>query len=241
MVLVVILGIFVASHTVTSLAVLTGAAVQAITSVPTAFSSRQREITRLTADLEAERVRHKQLKSQLDVAQTRAARLDTDLSRERGRTAELEERLRTPTRASLEARGRAKALMESVSSRTKSAAATNTAAMVGEAIPFYGIGVIVAATGYELHVACSNMKDMAELAALFDDQNSQETLSEDKAVVCGTQVPTKEEVWAAVKASPGSAWEKSASALGNSRDWAVSLEAPDFSALWRRGMSLFDW
>ena len=46
---------------------------------------------------------------------------------------------------------------------TKRVAAASVAAIPGEAIPFLGVGVLVAGTAYELHEACESIKDLDEL------------------------------------------------------------------------------
>jgi hypothetical protein len=49
--------------------------------------------------------------------------------------------------------------------RTKRVAAASVAAIPAEAIPFLGVGVLVAGTAYELYEACESMKDLDELYA----------------------------------------------------------------------------
>ncbi|NPD17266.1 hypothetical protein HOY34_18915 [Xinfangfangia sp. D13-10-4-6] len=48
-----------------------------------------------------------------------------------------------------------------VGKRTRTAAAANVASVFGEAVPVYGVAVIVASTAYELKVSCDNMRDMS--------------------------------------------------------------------------------
>jgi len=52
-----------------------------------------------------------------------------------------------------------------ITARTKRVAAASVAAIPGEAIPFLGIGILVAGTAYELYEACESMKDLDELYA----------------------------------------------------------------------------
>lgn len=49
--------------------------------------------------------------------------------------------------------------------RTKRVAAASIASVPAEAIPFLGVGVLVAGTAYELYEACESMKDLGELYA----------------------------------------------------------------------------
>ncbi len=50
-----------------------------------------------------------------------------------------------------------------LSARTKRVTAVSDAAIPGEAIPFLGVGILLAGTAYELHEACVNMKDLDEV------------------------------------------------------------------------------
>lgn len=231
------LALFVASHVLPSLALATGAALRALTGIPTLAVSSTNRLEKAEKDLEIERLRNRNLSERLQAADTRASGFQRQLASERRKTADLQRQLQTPTRASTEARARALDLMQSVSDRTKRVAAANAGSMVGEAIPFYGIGIIVVATGYELHVACENMKDIAELAKLLDEDDR---IAEDAASVCGTELPSREDIWTTIKTSPAEAWSASVDGLAASRDWAVSLETPDFGGLWNRATALFD-
>ncbi|HBZ48963.1 MAG TPA: hypothetical protein DEO43_01430 [Halieaceae bacterium] len=50
-----------------------------------------------------------------------------------------------------------------LATRTKRVAAASVAAILGEAIPILGFGLLVAGTAYELYEACERMKDLDEL------------------------------------------------------------------------------
>jgi len=226
------------SHIVPSIAYATGAALKAISGVSTVVATSQTRLKRVEGDLDAERRNSKRLRGQLDATELRASKLDRQLFDQRQRNADLQRQLRSPTNATRKARTRASELMGSISKRTGRVVAANLGSMSGEAIPFYGIGIIVAATTYELHVSCQNMKDLAELSQLMDGG---EPVVEDAASVCGKEVPSKEAVWSTIKSSPGEAWSSSVAGLNATKDWAVSLEPPDFGALWDRTLMLLDW
>ncbi|MEH6584632.1 MAG: hypothetical protein V7754_22080 [Halioglobus sp.] len=53
-----------------------------------------------------------------------------------------------------------------LTSRTKRVAAESIAAIPGKAIPFFGITLLVAGTGYELYEACQSIQD---LDLLYED------------------------------------------------------------------------
>lgn len=90
-----------------------------------------------------------------------------------------------------------------VKSRTAKLATADVGATFGQSIPWIGVAVVVAATGYDLKTSCDTMRDMHALDVAFNPD-----LANDPSVdeVCGLKVPTKEEIWAKVKASPGEAW-----------------------------------
>ncbi|MBC7153072.1 MAG: hypothetical protein H5U19_00315 [Rhodobacteraceae bacterium] len=88
-----------------------------------------------------------------------------------------------------------------VESRVTKSTARNLASMGGEALPYVGVGVIVAATAWEIKDACSLLREMNELSVAFDPDAAVDTTK-----VCGQRVPTKDEVIASIKASPGNVW-----------------------------------
>lgn len=106
--------------------------------------------------------------------------------------------------------------------------------MGGEALPVVGIGVIVAATAYELNMSCENMRDLYELQIELDPSQANPA---DRDMVCGLQVPTRGELWQSIKASPDAAWDKAVGAAEGTADWARSLERPDFGRAWLRVMT----
>lgn len=97
-----------------------------------------------------------------------------------------------------------------VKARTAKVAAADLGATLGQSVPWLGVAVVVAATAYDLKTACETMQDMHALEIAFDP-----TAANDPSVseVCGLRVPSVEEVWAAVKASPGQAWAWAKEAL----------------------------
>ncbi len=106
--------------------------------------------------------------------------------------------------------------------RTAKVAATNVGSMAGEGIPFWGIAVIVAATTYEVSSACDTMKDMHELTVALSPSSADDA---EVQRVCGMRVPTREELWATIKASPMVVWETVSETFKN-------LPTPDFSSGW---------
>lgn len=193
------------------------------------------EARRLTRD-------RNRLSTDLDVAQRRAAEAMSGsdrLRREVGRlTAELDAAQwvelngkRVPVRMAVTETSRG------IRDRTARVASANLGSMVGEAIPFYGLAIIVAATTYELKSSCDSMRDMYELemalgVAKANDQQVRE--------ICGmqVQVPTKEEIWQKIKNSPSTVWIAATGALSEAGASISSLQAPDFESAW---IGTLDW
>jgi len=97
-----------------------------------------------------------------------------------------------------------------VRTRTAKLAATNLSATFGQAIPWIGVSVVIAATAYELKSACDTMRDMRAIEVALKS-SAQDASDVDR--VCGLRVPSEEEVWQKIKASPGLAWDGAKSVL----------------------------
>jgi len=94
---------------------------------------------------------------------------------------------------------------QGISRRVAKATARSTGSVLGESIPYLGIGAIIAVTAWEIHDACETMKDLHELEVAFNPEAADDPTHSE---VCGAQVPTKDEIITALKDSPSSAWEK---------------------------------
>lgn len=91
-----------------------------------------------------------------------------------------------------------------VKARTAKVASADMGATFGQSIPWIGIAVVVAATTYDLKTACDTMKDMHALEVAVHPEAANDSSVKE---VCGLKVPSKEEIWDKVKASPGQAWD----------------------------------
>ena len=103
--------------------------------------------------------------------------------------------------------------------------------MPGKAIPWIGTAVIVGVTSLEIRDLCLTMKDMTELQRAFDPSFK---TNEDDLEVCSIKVPPKEEIIAAVKASPGKAWEAAKKATPSLED-IRDMKMPDVKGWWETG------
>ncbi|WP_273522877.1 hypothetical protein [Rhodosalinus sediminis] len=93
----------------------------------------------------------------------------------------------------------------------------NIASIPGEALPFIGIAVVVAATTWELRDACKTMEDLHELDV---------SLNPDRAIesgdVCGMEIPTAAEVRDKVFASPGVVWDEMKAQYDDLPEFSIS-------------------
>ena len=79
-----------------------------------------------------------------------------------------------------------------LTSRTKRVAAKSIAAIPAESIPFIGVGVLIADTGYELYSACESMRDLDEL---YSSLGMEDEISNDAMLgVCNPKLPNANEV-----------------------------------------------
>ena len=120
---------------------------------------------------------------------------------------------------------------EQIGKRSARSAARNVASMPGEAIPWIGTAVIVGVTSLEIRDLCLTMKDMTELQRAFDPSFSK---NDADLEVCAVSVPPKEEIMAAVKASPSKAWEAAKEATPSLED-IKKMEIPDIKGWWKTG------
>ena len=92
-----------------------------------------------------------------------------------------------------------------LTSRTKRVAAKSLAAIPAESIPFIGVGVLIADTGYELYAACESMRDLDELYSSLgiSDGVSGEVSDDAMLDVCDPHLPDTGEIWRGVVEKSG--------------------------------------
>jgi hypothetical protein len=75
-------------------------------------------------------------------------------------------------------------------------AAKSIAAIPAESIPFIGVAVLIADTGYELYAACETVRDLDQL---YSDLGMADEVHEDAMhSVCDPELPDAGEVWGGV-------------------------------------------
>jgi hypothetical protein len=73
------------------------------------------------------------------------------------------------------------------------------AAIPAESIPFVGVAVLIADTGYDLYEACQTIKDLDEL---YSELGVVEDLPDESVhAVCNPNLPDPSQVWADVMGS----------------------------------------
>lgn len=119
-----------------------------------------------------------------------------------------------------------------IARRTAIDATRNVSSTFAEAVPAVGVAVIVGVSAWELKDACDTMSDLHDLEVAMDP-----SLATDPSVseVCGLKVPTKEEVWAKVSASPQDAWNGAKAMMPELPEMPEMPEMPDLSgwAFWK--------
>ena len=127
-----------------------------------------------------------------------------------------------------------KTTIATIRARTARVAAVNVGSVFGESIPFWGAAVVVGVTGYELKNSCDTMRDLDTLETRLLGQEKDDAAAVE---VCGTQVPSTEEIWQAIKSSPRAAWDGTKSTLHDVSEYEFNLPEPDFDDLWSRSVS----
>jgi hypothetical protein len=98
-----------------------------------------------------------------------------------------------------------------LTTRTKRVAAKSIAAIPAESIPFIGVAVLIADTGYELYAACETVKDLDQL--YLDWGMDDETPEDVMHAACDPSLPDAEEVWDGVVEKSGEWLEQAREAL----------------------------
>ena len=80
-----------------------------------------------------------------------------------------------------------------LASRTRRVAAKSIAAIPAEAIPFVGVAVLIADTGYELYSACETMRDLDRLYTELG--MAQRTPDDVIHAPCNPGLPDAAEIW----------------------------------------------
>ena len=213
------LGFFVASHTITAFAAITSTAISAVAGTASTVMGRSKtktldlttQNTRLRADLDVEKRRT----SSLFAENARIRKVDVVTFR--GRSTSIKEATQE--------------VLDRTMARTTRSTLANVSSIPGESIPFYGIAIVLAATGYELKAACDNMTDLYDLQVALDPDTAR---PDDRSAVCALQIPTREEVWGGIKQSPQVAWDTSIATLGSVNDSVKTIETPEFGSMWQR-------
>ena len=73
-----------------------------------------------------------------------------------------------------------------------------------EAIPYFGIAVVMGVTMADLTDSCATSKDLHELDVALDPTKE---FGPDETEVCGLRVPSPGEVWQSVKDNYHEAWD----------------------------------
>lgn len=98
-----------------------------------------------------------------------------------------------------------------LANRTKRIAAKSIAAIPAESIPFIGVAVLIADTGYELYSACETVKDLDQL--YLDMEITEGTPDDVMHSVCHPELPDAGDVWAGVVAKSSKWLEQAREAL----------------------------
>ncbi len=98
-----------------------------------------------------------------------------------------------------------------LTARTRRVAAKSIAAIPAEAIPFVGVAVLIADTGYELYAACETVNDLDQL--YLELGMADETPGDVINSVCDPKLPDAVVVWQEVVAKSGEWLEQARAAM----------------------------
>jgi hypothetical protein len=100
-------------------------------------------------------------------------------------------------------------------------AAKSIAAIPAGSIPFIGVAVLIADTGYELYAACETVRDLDQL---YSDLGMADEVQEDAMhSVCDPELPAAGEVWGGVNMPLQLKRETKRNLNTSSKAWVVNL------------------
>ncbi len=161
-----------------------GSVASAVSSVFEAVTGLASVAGNLDRDLKVERAKVVGKEEQVKVRDKRLAAERVRVKKAEGQVAKLTSTLATQQKVVAR-------VSRKVTKRTAAGATRNVAATFGESIPVIGVGVVVAATAWELKDACDTMKDLHELEVALDPTKANDASVQE---VCGLRVPSKEEI-----------------------------------------------
>ena len=137
-----------------------------------------------------------------------------------------------------------------VSSRMARGAARNSAAALGEAIPFVGVAVIAGGLAIEVKDACETAKDMKGLEAAID-ADGDPVSAQKKAMAefnCtdlipnANDLPKRQDIWAGMLAAPGKAWKKASAVIADLPERDLSGRAERLLVYWGNKLdAILNW
>lgn len=181
------------------------------------------EIADISADLATERVVSTRLRRELasstaDLATSRAIQREL-----RGQVTDMSEQIAVAAIARRQSREMVSSTVGRVGNRMQRGAGRSIASMPGQALPYIGASIVVAATAVEVADMCATMIDMVELQKLFDPDFVD---NQDQLTVCGLDVPDRQAIVTAINEAPDDVWNAAVEAFPN-RTEIQNMEFPD--------------
>ena len=110
-----------------------------------------------------------------------------------------------------------------IAARSAKAAARNLTSLAGEAVPILGTTLVVGITAWDIYDLCETMKDMNQINSALGIP------LEDKQVVCGMKMPTKDQVMSDMKTNWQSAYRVAAASINQVGNEMVAPTPPSIS------------
>jgi len=117
-----------------------------------------------------------------------------------------------------------------IASRTAVRGLRDVGTLPAQSIPYYGAGVVLSVTAWDMVDACLTMKDLQAISSAL---NEDEELNAEVDKVCGLEVPTQEELLLSIKQSPSKAVESAQEYLSGMEPIDFDVESIDFDGIWK--------
>lgn len=187
--------------------------------------SRGAALTTSQRNLAISRSELNTIRQDLSATQRNLATTRNNLSTERARSQDLDTRMAAQ-------KSKAREVATRIRNRIAPKAVSSVGTVFLEAVPYFGIAVIIAEASTELYVACEIMSEADELLTSLDA----EPADEETAKICGMHTPDFEEVWGSVHVWSKAQWEEGVRSLGE-----IAPEFPDISIVEIPDIGIYEW
>lgn len=181
---------------------------------------------------------NRQLRGQVQTVRTANRQLRGRVQTVEAANRQLRGQVQTVRSANRQLQREVRTTVEQTRKRLQGSAVRSVATLPGRALPIAGTAVSVAITGLLIKDLCDAMTDLNGIEKAARPPAATESTETE---VCSVSVPTKEKVWADIKTSPKTVWEKSREFAPDLPDWSDLPDLDVIPGLQEKWRSIVRW